>query len=416
MTSVKKSAAFLNLNCTCKTLNHDELARRLEKTGVLEGIYQDIIKTRPHLFSSTMVFISEENANEIRKLIRTIERVVGSSSYTQRILHAPPSVATFDPGTHGVFMGYDFHLTETGPKLIEINTNAGGVLLNAELAQAQSSCCIEVLADPQLEEKIFETFLHEWKLQRGEKNLTTVAIVDENPKEQFLYPEFLLFQRLFHERGLFCDILSPEEIKRAGPVLLGPHGPIELIYNRLTDFYLEAPHLKDLKEAYLSGSVVLTPAPRHHALFARKTNLAFLRDPTLFNSLDLSQAERDLLTEGIPESYQVLHQDLETLWEKRRDYFFKPVSGFGSRGSYRGDKMTRRVWDKISRDNYIAQRVIPPSLKLVDVDGKQINLKVDVRAYTYRSEVILFAARLYAGQTTNFRTAGGGFAPVFTTP
>ena len=26
----------------------------------------------------------------------------------------------------GVFMGYDFHLTESGPKLIEINTNAGG--------------------------------------------------------------------------------------------------------------------------------------------------------------------------------------------------------------------------------------------------------------------------------------------------
>jgi hypothetical protein len=24
------------------------------------------------------------------------------------------------------------------------------------------------------------------------------------------------------------------------------------------------------------------------------------------------------------------------------------------------------------------------------------------------------AARLYQGQTTNFRTAGGGFAPVFT--
>jgi hypothetical protein len=28
----------------------------------------------------------------------------------------------------------------------------------------------------------------------------------------------------------------------------------------------------------------------------------------------------------------------------------------------------------------------------------------------------LFAARLYQGQTTNLRTAGGGFAPVLTTP
>jgi hypothetical protein len=40
-------------------------------------------------------------------------------------------------------------------------------------------------------------------------------------------------------------------------------------------------------------------------------------------------------------------------------------------------------------------------------------LKVDVRAYAYDGRPQLIAARLYRGQTTNFRTAGGGFAPVF---
>jgi len=30
--------------------------------------------------------------------------------------------------------------------------------------------------------------------------------------------------------------------------------------------------------------------------------------------------------------------------------------------------------------------------------------------------VLLYAARMYQGQTTNFRTPGGGFAPVFTGP
>jgi hypothetical protein len=39
-------------------------------------------------------------------------------------------------------------------------------------------------------------------------------------------------------------------------------------------------------------------------------------------------------------------------------------------------------------------------------------LKVDLRAYSYDGEVLLLAARLYRGQTTNFRTEGGGFAPV----
>ena len=41
-------------------------------------------------------------------------------------------------------------------------------------------------------------------------------------------------------------------------------------------------------------------------------------------------------------------------------------------------------------------------------------LKADVRNYAYAGEVRLVAARLYQGQTTNFRTPGGGFAPVFT--
>ncbi len=40
-------------------------------------------------------------------------------------------------------------------------------------------------------------------------------------------------------------------------------------------------------------------------------------------------------------------------------------------------------------------------------------MKVDVRNYAYDGTVQLLAARLYQGQTTNFRTPGGGFAPVF---
>ena len=40
-------------------------------------------------------------------------------------------------------------------------------------------------------------------------------------------------------------------------------------------------------------------------------------------------------------------------------------------------------------------------------------MKFDLRAYTYDSQVQWVAARLYQGQTTNFRTPGGGFAPVY---
>ncbi|NJM56103.1 MAG: hypothetical protein HC841_09630 [Verrucomicrobiae bacterium] len=46
------------------------------------------------------------------------------------------------------------------------------------------------------------------------------------------------------------------------------------------------------------------------------------------------------------------------------------------------------------------------------VDGTPQLFKTDVRAYTYDGHIQLVAARLYQGQTTNFRTPGGGFAPV----
>ena len=39
--------------------------------------------------------------------------------------------------------------------------------------------------------------------------------------------------------------------------------------------------------------------------------------------------------------------------------------------------------------------------------------KLDVRNYVYDGVTQLMAARLFQGQTTNFRTAGGGFAPVY---
>ncbi len=48
--------------------------------------------------------------------------------------------------------------------------------------------------------------------------------------------------------------------------------------------------------------------------------------------------------------------------------------------------------------------------------GPDCSMKVDIRNYVYAGAVQLLAARLYQGQTTNFRTERGGFAPVLTGP
>ncbi|WP_404362757.1 hypothetical protein [Marinobacter sp.] len=47
------------------------------------------------------------------------------------------------------------------------------------------------------------------------------------------------------------------------------------------------------------------------------------------------------------------------------------------------------------------------------IDDTVTTGKVDIRLYTYGGKTLLTAARIYKGQTTNFRTPGGGFAPIF---
>ena len=119
------------------------------------------------------------------------------------------------------------------------------------------------------------------------------------------------------------------------------------------------------------------------------------------------------LLDGIPRTEPVIMADADALWARRNSLFFKPSSGFGGKAAYRGDKVTRKVWQEILDGDYVAQQLVVPSHRTVVVDGQEQRLKADLRNYTYDGAVQLIAARLYQGQTTNFRTPGGGFAPVF---
>ncbi|MCZ7562875.1 MAG: hypothetical protein M5U08_02890 [Burkholderiales bacterium] len=127
---------------------------------------------------------------------------------------------------------------------------------------------------------------------------------------------------------------------------------------------------------------------------------------------------RDIATllGGIPRTRPVAGEDPERLWAERKRLFFKPAAGFGSRGAYRGDKLTRKVFADILAGDYVAQALVPPSERVTRDAGGERVLRLDVRAYVYAGEMQLLAARLYQGQTTNFRTPGGGFAPVLYPP
>ena len=95
---------------------------------------------------------------------------------------------------------------------------------------------------------------------------------------------------------------------------------------------------------------------------------------------------------------------------------FKPTAGYGGRAAYRGDKITKRVWEEIPAGDYVAQAIITPGERVSGTRDKPELLKFDIRNYVYDGQLQWTAARLYQGQTTNFRTPGGGFAPVYSIP
>ena len=410
------AAAVLNRDCACVTLDHAALEQALGA----DGLYRDIAATRPHLFSDSVVFVGRRHLARMAEFVSAVEALVALPAWQARVLDQAPASAHRSCAARGVFLGYDFHIGEAGPKLIEINTNAGGGLLAARLAAAQRACCAPVAAlmrEPRggIEADFIAMFREEWRLARGQRDdrpLRRVAIVDERPAEQYLAPEFELFRRVFAAHGITASIADPGEFEWDGTHLLHAGQPVDLVYNRLTDFSLDAPGNAALRAAWDADGTVITPHPRAHALYADKRNLILLGDAGWLAEIGAPAEARALIADLVPATRAVRAEDAEALWAERKRWFFKPAAGYGSKAAYRGDKLTKRVFEEILRGGYIAQALVPPSERRLEVAGEAQQFKLDLRNYAYAGKVQLVVARLYQGQTTNFRTPGGGFAPV----
>ena len=419
------AAQALNAGCQCVSLDRQALLAALARDPRDGALQAMLAESRPHLFAESLTFVSADHVARMAALIAAIERVIALPAWADAVLGRAPSSARRPSRAAGVFLGYDFHLAPGGPQLIEINTNAGGGLLAAILGRAQRACCDEVEAamaamqvhgPADIETAFVAMFRAEWQAERGDAPLATVAIVDDAPQGQYLLPEFLLFQRLFERHGIQAWICDPSELVHDGAGLTLHGARVDLVYNRLTDFAFDEPAHAALRAAWDAGSAVITPHPRAHALYADKRNLVLLSDAATLRRLGASEADIATIAAGVPRTEAVNPAAATDFWARRRGLFFKPASGFGSRGAYRGDKLTRRVFDDILAGDYIAQALVPPSERHLAVDGETVALKMDLRNYVYRGEVQLVTARLYRGQTTNFRTPGGGFAPVLAVP
>lgn len=416
--SISPDAARLNKSCFCLTLDHKLLCAALEHEADDPDFCRRHVSARNNLFSNVPFFLPAEGLAAMQDVVAAIHAVSLLPAYRDRVLSWAPAIARDDPGPLGAFMGFDFHLTGAGPKLIEVNTNAGGAFLNNLLAKAQIACCRQM--EPRARAvpegdfaaetvKMFET---EFRRSGFSRALRRIAIVDDDPEAQFLYPEFVLARQMLVKAGYDAVIASPEALRFSAGQLLHEGRAVDLVYNRLVDFALEEPEHDALRRAYEERAVALTPNPHNHALLADKQNLTVLSDRTVLTEMGVPHHMQDTL-EAVPRTVVLSAGNAAELWSQRKGMFFKPMRGYGSKAVYRGDKVTRGVYEEIVKGGYVAQAFAPAGERMMRIDGIPEPRKVDIRLYAYAGRTLLAAARIYQGQATNFRTRGGGFAPVF---
>lgn len=357
--------------------------------------------------SRVPVMLPRADLKAMIRMVRALYRLARMPAYRALVDPELPEVARFEPGYDSVMMGYDFHLTPEGPRLIEVNTNAGGGML-ALWAQQSLGRVAELELPGRLQQKLRRSFAEELRGQaQGWPRLS--VILDQTPAEQFLYPEMQAFARWFEGWGGGAAVADPDQLQAGAEGVFLQGRRVELIYNRHCDFYLETPQLAGVRAAYLAGAVCLTPNPRSYGLLGDKRRMILLSDPAVLEQLGLASRQRQLLLQGVPESRLLAALDRQEIWRQRDDWVFKPVDRFGSRGVFLGRKISRTRFDELPAATTLVQRQAPPSLTPIPGGGE---MKTDFRLFVYRDRILGVAARIYQGQVTNLRTPGGGFAPI----
>lgn len=327
---------------------------------------------------------------------RLMQRLVHQDDYVRALAPRLPPAARFEPPNDSILMGYDFHLTADGAKLIEINNDAGGLYRREGGWLPQPG--IPELAGT-LKQRLLAMFDPAWR---------HIAIMDENVAQQFMYPEMLAYARLLQRDGRITVVVNPEEIQVDDTGALWHHDmQLHAIYNRHTDFYLEGAPLAHVRRAYLAGKVLLTPNPRSYGLLGDKGRMVDWWHEGLLERC-LAPEEVAMIRTVVPEIHVMAAVERERLWRERRQWVFKPMARHGGKGVMPGRALGRKRFEAMDADTTVVQRYVPPGQ--VRLHGEAFHY--DVRLYMHGDKLIAVAARVWQGLVLNFRNPGSGFLPL----
>src|SRR3546814_7593793 len=116
-------------------------------------------------------------------------------------------------------------------------TNAGGAFLNALMARVQLRCCgaqyARISSPNGFDFAVKDMFQREWRSQRSSGELRRIAITDDSPQEQYLYPEFVIARQMLQKHDFEVEIVDGTGFRRDRGQLLANDRPVDLIYNRM---------------------------------------------------------------------------------------------------------------------------------------------------------------------------------------
>jgi len=300
-----------------------------------------------------------------------------------------------------LLLSYDVHPSPEGPVLIEVNTNAGGVLTAIQAARHGNDCCAD-WQHRMLEDRLLALFRRD--LLGDDANMTgVVAIVDDQLASQPLLAEMLAIADLLRPFAREVRVVDEAELSFGDGRLQHAGVPVDRIYWRSTDFLLTAPEHAPVRRAVSEGSTILAPSPQAYEAIADKRRfIEWSKHAELARDAVTGQSFR------IAETVPMRARSAAEWYAERSEWVFKPGSGYASRGVYVGKSISRHKLDELPADAYLAQRYAPHPV--IDRDGKE--WKYDVRFFADRGRVIGAAARVFHGQVVGMRTPGSGFAPI----
>lgn len=352
-----------------------------------------------YLISPFRIQLPKSVLSDIQKSIAVLFKLRENKAYQESYQEDLAALGLKDPGNKSICMSYDFHVTPDHQiKLIEVNTNASFLALGYEMYRMQG---VPLPVSDYSPDEIRQNIETELKLHgKSAHTPLKVAIVDEEPERQRLFIEFLVYQELFKQWGWDSQILDIKKIDAAGT---------DFIYNRYTDFYLSQPQSADLRKSFLNKEACFSPNPYEYFLLADKQRMIDWSHPGNLDKWKVSAEDRSLIQSVVPTSYSLEPQNKEELWGMRKSLFIKPKRAFGSKQSYRGGSISRKIFDELAEQEFIAQSFVPaPELLFPTPTGDQ-SFKYDLRCFAYQGRLQLVVARIYQGQVTNLRTSLGGF-------